>query len=160
MGHLRAATNKLAIPLHGQAGLNSSVTVGLLTATPACRHGIPTHLGVKPDRQRAAALERFVKGWPVPGLVSRWCRSAHACQLPRWIHEMNPLRIYATELRAITDFAADRAGVLWSVCTIVLPVNWVWCVQVKRIWLARTTKALLASPSPPNSYHQKCFTHL
>ena len=78
--------------LHRQAGLNSSVTVGLLTATPACRHGIPVHLGVEPDRQRAAALERFVIGWPVPGRVGRWCRSAHPCQLPRWIHKMNPTR--------------------------------------------------------------------
>ena len=27
--------------LHRQTGLNSSVTIGLLTATPSCRRGIP-----------------------------------------------------------------------------------------------------------------------
>jgi len=42
--------------------------------------------------QRAAALERLVVGGPVPGLVGRGCRSAHAFQLPRWIHKMNPSR--------------------------------------------------------------------
>lgn len=36
------------------------------------------------------ALERFVVGRPVPGLVGRWCGSAHAAQPPRWTHEMNP----------------------------------------------------------------------
>ena len=50
----------------------------------------PRHGGVEPDRQRAAALERLVIGGPVPGLVDRGCRSAHAVKLPRWIHEMNP----------------------------------------------------------------------
>src|SRR5690606_30116257 len=61
----------------------------LLATTLACRRGIPGHLGVKPDRQRAPALERFIVGWPVPGLVIRGCVSAHASQLPHWIHEMN-----------------------------------------------------------------------
>jgi EPS-associated MarR family transcriptional regulator len=42
------------------------------------------------DRQRASALERFVIGWPISGLVGWRGRSAHASQLPRWIHEMNP----------------------------------------------------------------------
>jgi len=61
---------------------------------PACRHGIPVsaHLGVEPDRQRTPALEHFIVGWPVPGLVGRWCWFAHADQLPRWIHKMNPSR--------------------------------------------------------------------
>ena len=77
---------------HREARLDSGIAVGLLAATPACRRGIPAHLGVKPDRQRAPALERFIIGWPVPGLVSRGCRSAHAAQLPCWIHEMNPSR--------------------------------------------------------------------
>ena len=44
------------------------------------------------DRQRAAALQRFVIGGPVPGLVGRGRWSAHAVQLPRRIHEMNPPR--------------------------------------------------------------------
>src|SRR5690606_37550953 len=76
--------------LHCQASLNGSIAVCLLATTLACRRGIPGHLGVKPDRQRAPALERFIVGWPVPGLVSRGCVSAHASQLPHWIHEMNP----------------------------------------------------------------------
>ena len=41
---------------------------------------------------RAAALERFIVARPVPRPVGRRCRSAHADQLPRWIHEMNPSR--------------------------------------------------------------------
>ena len=77
---------------HHQAGLDGGVAVALLAATPACRCGVPGHPGVKPDRQRAAALERFVTGRPVPGLVARGCGSAHASQLPRWSHETKPLQ--------------------------------------------------------------------
>ena len=76
--------------LHGKACLDGGIAVALLAATPACRRGRPVHLGVEPDRQRATALERFIVGWPVPGLVGQGGRSAHAPQLPRWIHEMNP----------------------------------------------------------------------
>ena len=57
--------------LHRKARLDSGVAIALLAATPACRRGIPAHLGVEPDRQRAPALERFIVGWPVPGLVGR-----------------------------------------------------------------------------------------
>ena len=53
--------------------------------------GVPGHGGIKPDRQRAAALERFVIGWPVAGLVGGGCRSAHAPQLSCWNLDMNPL---------------------------------------------------------------------
>ena len=77
---------------HREARLDSGIAVGLLAATPACRRGIPAHLGVKPDRQRAPALECFIVGWPVPGLVGRGYGSAHASQLPPWIREMNPSR--------------------------------------------------------------------
>ena len=35
-------------------------------------------------------FSRYIVAWPVPGLVNRGCVSAHASQLPRWIHEMNP----------------------------------------------------------------------
>jgi hypothetical protein len=35
-------------------------------------------------------LQRLVTGGPIPGLVGEGCRSAHALQLPHWIHEMNP----------------------------------------------------------------------
>ena len=55
--------------LHRQASLNGGITVGLLSATPAPRRGIPDHLGVEPNRQRVTALERFIIGWPVLGLV-------------------------------------------------------------------------------------------
>ena len=68
------------------------VAVALLAATPASWCGLPAHLGIEPDRQRSAALERFIVGWPVPGLVGWRCGSAHGFQLPRWIHEMNPKR--------------------------------------------------------------------
>lgn len=55
--------------LHGQTGLDGGVTVVGLSATFAGRRGLPDHGGIKPDRQRAAAPERFVIGRPVPGLV-------------------------------------------------------------------------------------------
>ena len=55
--------------LHRQACLDSGVAVALLAATPACRSGIPAHPEIEPDRKRATALERFVIGRPVPGLV-------------------------------------------------------------------------------------------
>jgi hypothetical protein len=50
----------------------------------------PAHRRIEAERQRAAALERFVIGRPVSGLVNRECRLAHASQLPGWFHEMNP----------------------------------------------------------------------
>lgn len=75
--------------LRGKAGLDGGIAVDLLPATSACRRGLPAHIGVEPDRQRASALERFTVGWPVLGPVGRGCRSAQASQLPRWIHEMN-----------------------------------------------------------------------
>ena len=48
--------------LHRQAGPNGCIAVGLMAATPACRHAIPPHLGIEPDRERAPAFERFVIG--------------------------------------------------------------------------------------------------
>ena len=63
----------------------------------------PRHVGIKPalrrlkaiayppmDRQRPAALERLVILGRVQGLEGRYVRSAHALQLSRWIHKMNP----------------------------------------------------------------------
>ena len=89
--------------LHRQAGLDRRITVVGLSAPFAGRRSLPGHGGIKPalrrlqaiafrptDRQRAAALERLVVGGPVPGLVGGGCGSAHALQLPHWIHEMKP----------------------------------------------------------------------
>jgi len=78
--------------LHRQAGLDGGIAVVGLPPAFAGRRGFPGHRGVEPDGQRATALQRFVIGGPVPGLVGRGCWSAHAAQLPRWIHEMNPSR--------------------------------------------------------------------
>ncbi len=64
--------------LHRQAGLDRGVAERLLPATLAGRRGLQGHRGIEPDRQRAAALERFVIGWPVPRLAGGGCRSAHA----------------------------------------------------------------------------------
>ncbi len=57
--------------LHREACLDGGIAVGRLAATPAYRRGTPAHLRVKPDRQRAVALERFIVGWPVPSPVDR-----------------------------------------------------------------------------------------
>ncbi len=78
--------------LHRQAGLDGRIAVDRLPPTLACRLRRPRHVWIKPDRQRAPALERLVILGPVQGLVSRCVRSAHAPQLSRWIHKMNPSR--------------------------------------------------------------------
>jgi len=48
-----------------------------LATTLAGGRGVPGHRRIEPDRQRATAVQRFVIGRPVPGLVARGCRSAH-----------------------------------------------------------------------------------
>lgn len=45
-----------------KTGLDGSVAVALLTATPACQRGIPGHRGIEADRKRATTLERFIVG--------------------------------------------------------------------------------------------------
>ncbi len=123
LGPFRAETghwpvSEAPFTLHRQTGLNGRIAVALPTATPACRRGLPAHLGIKPDRQRAPALERVRRrartgganrltvGWPVPRLVGRGCRSAHTLQLPRWFHVMNPTRDLCN--RATTDMRNKR----------------------------------------------------
>ena len=94
-----------ALPGSGQAGLHSSIAVGLLTAPPARRRGLPACLGIEPYRQRATALERFIVGRPVLGLVGWGCGAAHSIQLPRWIQEMNPSRDLCTRALPTTEAA-------------------------------------------------------
>jgi hypothetical protein len=77
---------------HRQAGLDCGIAVVGLSAALAGRRGMPGHGGIEPERKRAAALQRFIVGWPVPGLGGGECGSAHATQLPRWVHNMNPSR--------------------------------------------------------------------
>lgn len=73
-----------------QAGLDGCVIIDGQSPALADRLGFPGHSGVVSDRQRAAALQRFVVDGPVHGLVGGWCGSSHVAQLPRWIHKMNP----------------------------------------------------------------------
>ncbi len=75
---------------HRPAGLDGCVTVIGRPTPLAGRRGLPGHGGIKPDRQRAPALERFITCGPVPGLAGGGCRSAHAAQLPRRVHKMTP----------------------------------------------------------------------
>lgn len=72
--------------LHRQAGLDSSIAVVELATALAGGRGLPGHYGIKPDRQRTTALERFVIGRPDPDLVGGEDGSAHARQLSHWIH--------------------------------------------------------------------------
>lgn len=65
----RLVRHHAAQHLHRQAGLDRGITVVGLAATLAGRCGCPRHGRIEPDRQRAAALERFGVGRPVPGLV-------------------------------------------------------------------------------------------
>jgi hypothetical protein len=78
---------------------NSTFMVGQVriaaSLSSGCRPRLPVgaasgHGGIEPDRQQAAAPERCVIGWQVPGLVGGGCGSAHALRLPHWFHEMNP----------------------------------------------------------------------
>ena len=55
--------------LHRQTGLDCRIAVARLSAALSGRRGLPGHGGVEPDLQRATALERFIVGRPVPGLV-------------------------------------------------------------------------------------------
>src|SRR6056297_2303711 len=75
---------------HRQACLDRGIAILWLPASLAGGRWHPDHVRIEPDRQGAALLQRFVVGRPVPGLVARRDGSAHAGQLPRWIHEMNP----------------------------------------------------------------------
>ena len=76
--------------LHRQAGLDGSIAADGLSPTLAGRRRRPDHIWIKPDRQRPTALESLVILGPVQGLVAGCVRSAHALQLSRWIHKMNP----------------------------------------------------------------------
>jgi len=85
--------------LHRKAGLDGAIAVGLPPPALACRRGIPAHLGIKPDRQRAPLFERLIVGRPVHGLVGRGCPFAHADQLPRWSPEMNSISGFVQQSR-------------------------------------------------------------
>lgn len=76
--------------LHGQASLDRGVTEYPRSAPLAGRFGTPVDLGIEPDCQLPAALQRLIVGSPVRGLVGRRCRLTHVGQLPNWIHVMNP----------------------------------------------------------------------
>jgi hypothetical protein len=86
--------------LHRQAGLNGGVGVDGPSRSLARRQRCPCHPGVKPDRQRPAALQRLVVLGPVQGLVGRCVRSAHALQLSRSIHKMNTPTGFVQQSRA------------------------------------------------------------
>ena len=77
--------------LHRQARLDRGIAILWLPASLARRQRHPRHVRIEPDRQDAAMFQRFVLGRPFLGLLVRRNESAHAGQLPRWIHEMNAL---------------------------------------------------------------------
>ena len=83
--------------LQGQAGLDRGIAELLLPPTFACWPWRPAHLWIKPDRKRSALLQCCVVRRPVPGLVLRRGPTAHASQLSRWIHAVNPPHICATK---------------------------------------------------------------
>jgi hypothetical protein len=92
-----------------------------LPTTLAGRCGLPGHRGIEPDRQRVAALQRFVMGGPVPGLAGRGCGSAHESQIPSWIHKMNPSQDLCNGARD-----TDR-----RLCSDALPVHPPYQADVK-----------------------------
>ena len=78
--------------LHRQTGLDCRVAVDGLSPTLAGPLRRPSHSGIEPDRQRSPTLDRLVVSGPLQGLVGRSVRFAHALQLSRWIHKINPSR--------------------------------------------------------------------
>src|SRR5690606_29396612 len=112
--------------LHSETGLNGGIAVGLLAAALTGGRRAPPHLGVEPDRQRAPAFERIVVGGPVRRLVSRGRGFAHARQLPRWIHKVNPSR-------ALCNKADRRRKALESIVRKKGPFTSSFCMQ-KSSW--------------------------
>ena len=92
--------------LYRQTGLDCGVTLVRLSASFAGGLSLPSHGGIKPYRQQAATLERFIVGWPVSGPVDGGYGFAHAAQLPRWIHKMNPSSDLCN--RAAADMTANE----------------------------------------------------
>lgn len=78
--------------LQGQTGLDRRIAELALATTLACWRWRPDHLGIKPDRQRSALLQRCVVRRPVLGLVLRRGPTAHAFQLSYWTPNVNPGR--------------------------------------------------------------------
>ncbi len=75
---------------HRQTCLDRGIAIVRLPAALSGGLRLPDHGRIEPDRQRTAVFEGCVVVRPVPGLVGGRCGSAHAVQLPRWIHEINP----------------------------------------------------------------------
>ncbi len=82
---------------HRQAGLDRRIAVVGLPTTFAGRRGRLGHRRVEPDCERAAPLERFVAGQPVPGPAGRGSWFAHAARLPTSARKMNPFTAFAQQ---------------------------------------------------------------
>ncbi len=76
--------------LQRQAGLDRGIGEDRLTPALAGRRGQTLRLRIEPDRRRSALRQRRVIVMPVRGAVGGGLRFAHAHQLPRWIHKVNP----------------------------------------------------------------------
>lgn len=65
---------------------------GLIPRAPALarRRRPPHHMGIKPHCQRTSPPQCLIVSRPVRGLVLRRGPIAHASQLSRWIHAVNP----------------------------------------------------------------------
>lgn len=94
--------------LQCQAGLDRGVGEHGLTPALAGRTGQPLGLGIEPDRQRSAPRQGKVVVVPVSGAVGRGLRSAHADQLPCWIHKVNPSSHLRNKASAMCEKAIKR----------------------------------------------------
>jgi len=83
--------------LQRQTSLNGGVTELLLPTAFAARRRRPSHLGIKSDPQGSAPLQAVVVRRPIRGLVCRRGPTAHALQLSRWIHTVNPIRRFVQQ---------------------------------------------------------------
>ena len=74
------------------------------------------------DCQRPTALERFVIGGPIPGLVAGGSGSAHGLQLPHWFHEVNPSR-YLCNKATKNGSARNSTAIFYRQVTTSLFLN-------------------------------------
>ncbi len=100
----RLSTNPVRLPkrhpeqhLQGQTGLDRRIAELRVPAAFASRSRCPDHLRIKPDRQRSTLPQAVIARRPVRGLILRRGPAAHALQLSRWIHNMNPLSSFVQQ---------------------------------------------------------------
>ena len=93
---------------------SSEITEAVPPTALAARRRHPDHIRIKPNRQRSSPSQNFIVGRPVPGLILCRGPTAHAAQLSRWSHEMNPS----------ADLCINKASLGGQICAKPSIVSW------------------------------------